>query len=47
MFYKTGIKHASKDGVELAVFKAFQEVSDMEIGVIFLSGFLMVWPKLC
>ena len=26
MFYKTGIKHASKDGVELAVFKAFREV---------------------
>ena len=26
MFYKTGIKHESKDGVELAVFKAFREV---------------------
>jgi hypothetical protein len=26
VFIKTRIKHASKDGVELAVFKAFQEV---------------------
>ena len=24
--YKTGTKHASKDGIELAVFKAFREV---------------------
>ena len=26
MFIKTGTKHASKDGLELAVFKAFREV---------------------
>ena len=26
MFIKTGTKHASKDGIELAVFKAFREV---------------------
>ena len=26
MFIKTGTKHASKDGIELAVFKAFGEV---------------------
>ena len=26
MFIKTGIKHASKDGIELAVFEAFGEV---------------------
>ena len=26
MFIKTGTKHASKDEIELAVFKAFQEV---------------------
>ena len=26
MFIKTGIKHASKDGIELAVLKAFREV---------------------
>ena len=25
MFIKTGIKHASKDGIELAVFKSFRE----------------------
>ena len=26
MFIKTGIKHASKDGIELAVFESFREV---------------------
>ena len=26
MFIKTGTKHASKGGIELAVFKAFREV---------------------
>ena len=26
MFIKTGTKHASKDGIELAVFEAFREV---------------------
>ena len=26
VFIKTGTKHASKDGIELAVFKAFREV---------------------
>ena len=26
MFIKTGTKHASKGGIELAVFKAFQEI---------------------
>ena len=26
MFIKTGTKHASKDGIELAVFKSFREV---------------------
>ena len=26
MFIKLGLKHASKDGIELAVFEAFQEV---------------------
>ena len=26
MFIKTGTKHASNDGIELAVFKAFREV---------------------
>ena len=26
MFIKTGTKHASKDGIELAVYKSFREV---------------------
>ena len=26
MFIKTGTKHASKDGIELAIFKSFREV---------------------
>ena len=38
MFIKTGTKHASKDGIELAVFEAFGEVLvealSFELGVV-------------
>ena len=33
MFIKTGTKHASKDGIELAVFVAFGEVLSFRLGV--------------
>ena len=33
MIIKLGQKHASKDGIELAVFKAFGEVLSFELGV--------------
>ena len=33
MFIKLGQKHASKDGIELAVFKAFGEVLSFGLGV--------------
>ena len=33
MFIKTGTKHASKGGIELAVFKAFGEVLSFGLGV--------------
>ena len=33
MFIKTGTKHASKDGIELAVFEAFGEVLSFGLGV--------------
>ena len=33
MFIKTGTKHASKDEIELAVFKAFGEVLSFGLGV--------------
>ena len=32
--YKTRTKHASKDGIELAVFKAFWEVLSFGLGVV-------------
>ena len=33
MFIKTRTKHASKGGIELAVFKAFQDVLSFGLGV--------------
>ena len=33
MFIKTRTEHASKDGIELAVFKAFWDVLSFELGV--------------
>ena len=33
MFIKLGQKHASKDGIELAVFKAFWDVLSFGLGV--------------
>ena len=33
MFIKTGTKHASKAGIELAIFKAFGEVLSFGLGV--------------
>ena len=34
VFIKLGQKHASKDGIELAVFVAFGEVLSFELGVV-------------
>ena len=34
VFIKLGQKHASKDGIELAVFEAFGEVLSFELGVV-------------
>ena len=45
MFIKLGQKHASKDGIELAVFKAFGEVLSFGLGVVELVLVLLltVW----
>ena len=54
-FYKTGIwvvfiklgqKHASKDGIELAVFKAFGEVLSFGLGVAELVLVLLLTERL-
>ena len=45
MFIKLGQKHASKDGIELAVFKAFGEVLSFGLGIaeLILVLLLTVW----
>ena len=53
MFIKTGTKHASKDGIELAVLKAFREVlievlsfgfgvAELVLAVLLIDGFSLV-----
>ena len=43
---KLGQKHASKDGIELAVFKAFGEVSSFGLGVAELVLVLLLTVRL-
>ena len=46
MFIKLGQKHASKDGIELAVFVAFGEVLSFELGVAELVLILLLTVRL-
>ena len=46
MFIKLGQKHASKDGIELAVFKAFGEVLSFGLGVAELVLVLLLIVRL-
>ena len=46
MFTKLGQKHASKDGIELAVFKAFWEVLSFGLGVTELVLVLLLIVRL-
>ena len=47
MFIKTGTKHASKSGIELAIFKAFREFLlvvrfiRLRLAVLLVDGFLL------
>ena len=46
MFIKTRTEHASKDGIELAVFKAFGEVLSFGLGVAELALVLLLTVRL-
>ena len=46
VFIKLGQKHASKDGIELAVFKAFGEVLSFGLGVVELVLVLLLTARL-
>src|SRR4026207_2158488 len=46
VFIKLGQKHASKDGIELAVFKAFGEVLSFGLGVAELVLVLLLTVRL-
>ena len=46
MFIKLGQKHASKDGIELAVFKAFWDVLSFGLGVTELILVLLLIVRL-
>ena len=46
MFIKTRTEHASKDGIELAVFKAFGEVLSFGLGVAELVLVLLLTVRL-
>ena len=46
VFIKLGQKHASKDGIELAVFKAFGEVLSFGLGVVELVLVLLLTVRL-
>ena len=46
MFIKTRTKHASKDGIELAVFEAFGEVLSFGLGVAELVFVLLLTVRL-